>query len=112
MTNEALMELVKQRLELADRARDLEISDLITEALEYCNLKELPEALEPWLRKKVKTIINYEAENGDSSVFDVKSLHEGDTTTNYNVDQVSRETIYGLSEADKSVLRRYRRLRP
>ena len=112
MTNEALIALVKQRLEITDRGRDLDISDLITEVLEYCNLTELPEALEPWLRKKVKTIINYEAENGADSVFDVKSLHEGDTTTNYNVDQVSRETIYGLSEADKSVLRRYRRLRP
>jgi hypothetical protein len=111
VTKEELTVLVKEHLNISGSDRDLDISDLITAALEYCNIPELPEALEPWLRKKVKTIINYEAENGDSSVFDVKSLHEGDTTTNYNVDQVSRETIYGLSKADKAVLQRYRRLR-
>ncbi len=112
MTNEALMELVKQRLEITDGTRDLEISDLITEALEYCNLAELPAALEPWLRKKIKTIINYETENGADSVFDVKSLHEGDTSVTYNIDEDhSRDAIYGLSKQDKSTLRRYRRLR-
>lgn len=111
MTNEAMIALVKQHLNIINNTRDLDISDLITVALEYCNLTELSEALEPWLRKKVKTIINYETENGISTVFDVKSIHEGDTSTSYNVEQINRETIYGLSEADQAVLRRYRRLR-
>lgn len=111
MTKEELTALVKEHLNILGSDRDLDISDLITAALEYCNISELPESLEPWLRRKLKTIFNYEAENGVDGVFDVKSIHEGDTTINYNVDQVSRETIYGLSDADKVVLRRYRRLR-
>ncbi|MDF2907470.1 MAG: Bacteriophage family, putative packaging [Herbinix sp.] len=106
-----LIKLVKANLKITNTSRDLDISDLILEAQSFCNIAELPATLEPWLRKKVKTIINYEAESGTDAVFDVKSIHEGDTTTTYNVDQVSKETIYGLSEADKAILRRYRGLR-
>lgn len=106
-----LIKLVKTNLKITNTSRDLTISDIILEALSFCNLTELPEALEPWLRKKVKTIINYEAENGTDAVFDVKSIHEGDTSTTYNIDEVSRETVYGLSKKDKECLRRYRRLR-
>jgi len=102
---------VKTNLGIEDDSKDLIISDIIQEVLNYCNITDIPEALEPFIRKKVKTIINYENENGTETVFDVKSIKEGDTSITYNTDEVSRETIYGLSEQDRAVLKRFRRLR-
>lgn len=111
MIKTELIALVKTNLKITDITRDLIISDTIQEALNYCNLTELPVEAEPYIRKKVQTVINYEAENGTSSVFDVKSIKEGDTSTTYNVDEVSKETVYGLSKKDKECLRTFRRLR-
>lgn len=111
MTKEALITLVKANLKITDDTKDLIISDVIQEVMNYCNLAKLSEALEPFIRKKVQTIINYEKENGTEAVFDIKSIKEGDTSITYDTVQVSRETIYGLSDKDKSALRRFRRLR-
>lgn len=112
MTTVELIALVKTKLNITDTTKDLIISDAIQEALNYCNLTELPDGAEPYIRKKVKGIINYEAENGATSVFDVKSIKEGDTSITYNVDdKTSKETIYGLSDKDKESLRKFRRLR-
>lgn len=106
-----LIALVKENLGLENTDKDLIIKDVIQDTLNYCNLKELPEELEPYIRKKVQSIINYEKENGTESVFDVKSLKEGDTSITYNVEQVSKETVYGLSKEDKKRLQEFRRLR-
>lgn len=107
-----LIELVKTNLSITDNTKDLIITDSICEAMNYCNLSELPTELEPFIRKKVKGIINYEVENGTTSVFDVKSIKEGDTSITYNVsDDTSKETVYGLSKKDKECLRKFRRLR-
>ena len=111
MTTVELTTLVKTNLKITGTTRDLLIADVIQDALNYCNLAELPVEAEPYIRKKVQTIITYEAENGTDSVFDVKSIKEGDTSITYNTDQVSREMIYGLSDKDKSALRCFRRLR-
>ena len=111
MPIEEMLELVKERLGIEDDSKDLLIEDVIRECLSYCNLKEVPAELEPFVRRKVKTILDYEAENGANVVFDVKSIKEGDTSITYNTDEVSRETIYGLSDQDKRLLARYRRLR-
>lgn len=112
MLTEELIASVKINLEIKDSTKDLIIKDTIQEALNHCNLKELPEELEPYIRKKVQNIINYEAENGTTSVFDVKSIKEGDTSITYNVDdKTSKETIYGLSDGDKKTLQQFRRLR-
>ncbi|MGE4274104.1 MAG: DNA-packaging protein [Desulfitobacterium sp.] len=110
MLTDELRELVKTNLGIVDTAKDLTITDVIHDTLSYCNLSELPAELEPYIRKKVKTIIDYEAENG-SAVFDVKSIKEGDTSITFNTDQVSKETIYGLSSNDRKALQRYRRTR-
>lgn len=106
-----LVALVKENLEIHGTDRDLIIKDVIQEVLNYCNLKELPEELEPFIRKKVQGIMAYETENGTSSVFDVKSIKEGDTSVTYNTDNVSKETVYGLSKEDKKRLQEFRRLR-
>jgi hypothetical protein len=109
--NTEFMQLVKDNLNIVDNTKDLIVSDIMLEMMSYCNLSELTETMEPFARKKVKAIIDYEAENGSSVVFDVKSLKEGDTSITYNVDaDHSRETVYGLSKKDKESLRKFRRL--
>jgi hypothetical protein len=112
MSNEEMLALVKEHLEIEDDSKNLIITDVMQEVMNYCNLAELPAELEPFIRKKVQTIINYEAENGTNVVFDVKSIKEGDTSIAYNVDSdFSKETIYGLSGKDKKVLQLFRRTR-
>ena len=112
MITELLIEKVKEKLNISDNDKDIMIADIIQEALIFCNLSELPEPLEPFIRKKVQNIMNYEAENGGNSVFDIKSIKEGDTSITYNVDEkISKETVYGLSDRDKATLRGFRRLR-
>lgn len=112
MLTQELIEKVKENLDIFDMTKDLLISDVIQETLNYCNLKELPIMLEPFIRKKVKLIIDYEKENGDSVVFDVKSIKEGDTSISYNVDdKTSKDTVYGLSDRDKKTLQQFRRTR-
>lgn len=112
MQTSELIERVKDRLKILDSSRDILIEDVIQEAMNFCNLKELPIELEPFIRKKVQGIINYEAENGTAVVFDVKSIKEGDSSITYNVDEkTSKETVYGLSSEDKKRLRVFRRLR-
>lgn len=112
MTKELMIALVKTNLKISDNTKDLIISDVIQEVLNYCNLTEIQAELEPFIRKKVSSIINYEAENDTTSVFDVKSIKEGDTSITYNVDdKTSKETIYGLSDRDKKTLQQFRRTR-
>ena len=66
MTLSEMRETVKENLKLTDDTRDLDISDVIFNVCDYCNLNqnELPELLEPYIRKKVKGIINYETVKG------------------------------------------------
>lgn len=111
MTRDEMIAKVKENLKIDNDEKDLIISDVIQEVISYCNLKDLPEEIEPFIRRKVKTIMYYEKENGTEAVFDVKSIKEGDTSITYNTDEVSRETIYGLSDKDKQVLMQYRRMR-
>lgn len=110
MTIEEMLTRVKANLKIDDDSKDLIIADVIQEVLNYCNLKEPPAELEPFIRRKVKTIIAYEKENGDN-VFDVQTIREGDISITYDTKQTSRETIYGLSDNDKKALMRFRRLR-
>lgn len=111
MTRDEMIAKVKENLKIDNDEKDLIISDVIQEVISYCNLKDLPEEIEPFIRRKVKTIMYYEKENGTEAVFDVKSIKEGDTSITYNTDEVSRETIYGLSDSDKNTLQQFRRLR-
>ena len=112
MVTSELITLIKTNLKINDDTKDLIINDTIQDALNYCNLKGLPIELEPYIRKKVQAIINYELENGTTSIFDIKSISEGDTSITYNVDEnISKETIYGLSITDKLALQSFRRTR-
>lgn len=112
MSKEEMLALVKDNLEIEDNSKDFLITDVIQDVINYCNLVDLPDELEPFIRRKVKNIMNYEAENGAGAVFDVKSIKEGDTSITYNVDgSTSKETIYGLSDRDKKTLQAFRRTR-
>ncbi|QHI72895.1 head-tail connector protein [Aminipila terrae] len=128
-----LISKVKTNLNITDASRDLAIKDILQNVMDYCNLPkipveitaerqgitaeeayaliDLPVELEPFVRKKLQGIINYEAENGTDTVFDVKSIKEGDTNITYNVDQnFSKDAVYGLSDVDKKALHRFRRV--
>lgn len=111
MSKEEMLAKVKTNLKITDETKDLIITDAIQDIMNFCNIGELPEAIEPFVRKKAQTIINYELENGTGNVFDVKSIKEGDTSITYNTDEVSKETVYGLSKEDKKRLQEFRRVR-
>ena len=112
MVKEDMLQLIKDNLKLQTEDYDLVIMDFIQETGTYCNLEELPEALEPFVRKKIKGIIDYEAFKGPGYQQEIASIKEGDGSITYATGgSNSREGIYGLSDADKTVLRRYRRLR-
>lgn len=98
-------------MKLVDDLTDLIILDMIQEVKSYCNLSELSMEHEPFLRKKVKTIFDYEKEYGNSSVMDIKSIKEGDVSITYNVEENFKDTIYGLSENDKKFLKCFRKVR-
>lgn len=112
MTVEETVALVKEHLSITDTKKDLLIKDRINDVLNYCNLSEIPERLEPFIRKKTKAVIDYESFAGTQSVFDVKSQTEGESSWSYNVSEDNcKDTIYGLSEKDKKELKPFRRLR-
>lgn len=114
MTKSKMLIAVKNNLKLQDDTRDLDISDVILSICDYCNLDPdcLPELLEPVIRKKVKGIIDYEAVKGTGYQQDISAIKEGDGSITYATGGSNgRDGIYGLSDADKSSLRRFRRLR-
>jgi hypothetical protein len=113
MTSEEMKALIKKNLDLQDDNRDLLISDVILDIRTYCYLPEyLPEDLEPFARKKVKGIIDYEAANGSGYLPEVASIKEGDGSITWaQTEGNTKASIYGLSESDKTFLRRFRRLR-
>ena len=84
-----LLKSVKARLTIQeeDTSQDAlikeEIEDLVVEVLEYCSLKELPRALDPFVKRKVVSYIKSGA-TGVVGEWDeeVKSVSRGDTTIN------------------------------
>ena len=114
MTSSEMLEKVKSNLKLEDDTRNLDISDVILSVCDYCNLsqEELPDLLEPIIRKKVQGIIEYEIVKGTGYQQDISSIKEGDGSITYSTNgSNSREGIYVLSDTDKTALRRFRRLR-
>ena len=114
MTKTEMLAAVKANLNIDDDMRDLGISDVILHVCDYCNLSQddIPDLPEPFVRKKFKGIIDYETAKGTGYQQDISSIKEGDGTITYATDSGnSREGIYGLSDSDKTALRRFRRLR-
>lgn len=77
---------IKKRLSIVDEDQDdliqEEIEDLITEICSYCNIKEIPKALEPFIKRKVVAYIK-SGVTGVQGEWDeqVKSITRGDVTT-------------------------------
>lgn len=57
MVKAEMLQLVKDNLKLQTEDYDLAIMDLIQDCCSYCNLEELPNALESFVRKKIKRMI-------------------------------------------------------
>lgn len=114
MTADEMAGRVKRNLRLDTDDHDLKIYDVIQEVCGYCSLLPdcLPDALEPFVRKKVQGMIAYEDVNGTGYTPEVASIKEGDGSITWaQTEGNTKAGIYGLSEADKKALRRYRRLR-
>lgn len=114
MTASEMKETIKNNLGIRDDTRDLLVSDVTLTICDYCNLNQqcIPDILEPVIRKKVKSIIDYEVSNGEGYHPEVASMKEGDGSITWaQTDGNTKASIYGLSEADKQALRRHRRLR-
>ena len=114
MNSNEMLQTVKQNLRLGTEDHDLIISDLILTVCDYCNLDPdcVPDILEPFVRKKAKGIIDYEAVEGTGYNPEIASIKEGDGSITWaQTEGNTKASIYGLSEADKKALRRHRRLR-
>lgn len=114
MTTSEIMGTVKNNLGIQDDKSDLLISDVILMVCDYCNLEPdcIPDILEPFVRKKAKGIIDYEAAEGTGYNPEIASIKEGDGSITWaQTDGNTKASIYGLSESDKAGLRRHRRLR-
>ena len=102
-----LLKSVKARLTIQeeDTSQDAlikeEIEDLVVEVLEYCSLKELPRALEPFVKRNVVSYIK----SGTTGVVggwdeEVKSISRGDTTINMLTTK-ERLTVEDVKVLDK-----------
>lgn len=113
MTSTEMLKTVKKNLRL-DGRQDLTISDVINAVCEYCSLRQnrIPDILEPFIRKKVKGIIDYEEFNGTGYKPELQSLKEGDGSITWaQTEGNTKVSIYELNDSDKKLLRRHRRLR-
>lgn len=114
MDREKMLDTVKMNLRLKTEDHDLMISDMIQSVCGYCNipLDDIPEELEPLIRRKVKGIMDYEAVRGPGFNPEVASIKEGDGSITWaQTDGNTKASIYGLNASDKQDLRRFRRLR-
>ena len=114
MTTSEIMGTVKNNLGIQDDKSDLLISDVILMVCDYCNLEPdcIPDILEPFVRKKAKGIIDYEAAEGTGYNPEIASIKEGDDGITWaQTEGNTKASIYGLSANDEASLRRHRRLR-
>lgn len=112
MDKETTIAAVKLALGIQDSSRDQLISDIYTNAITYMNLDELPDALEPFVRAKVKRVMDYEAQVGEGLAVDVTAQTEGKCSWTFATDENNcRDAIYGFGASDFSQLRRFRKTR-
>lgn len=72
--------------------------DLIQDCCSYCNLEELPNALEPFVRKKIKRMIDYETAKGTGYQQDIASIKEGDGSITYATVAVTAVRAYTVCQ--------------
>lgn len=113
MTKSEMLIAVKNNLKLQDDTRDLDISDVIFSICDYCNLN--PDCfLNCWNQlsgKKSKgSLIMRQSEEPDTSRIYQPSKKAMEVLPMPQA-AVTADGIYGLTDADKSSLRRFRRLR-
>lgn len=109
MSSNDMVLLIKQNLQLGENDKDLMIRDMIMTVCSYCNRKEPIEELEPFIRKKVQDVLQFEQSPVHAFPLGVKSIKDGDGSITFD-ESINKETIYGLSDKDKLYLRRFRKL--
>lgn len=116
MTKERMILYVKDNLMamgVTDQNMELFISDALTSAITYCNLgNDIPEEMEPYLRRKVKNMINYQSADRKGTPSNIASIKEGDGAITFFYDASNtEEAVFGLSDSDKKQLKAFRRLK-
>lgn len=109
MTKNEMVAFVKENLGLQDTSKDLLIVDRIQDVCSYCNLKEIPEELEPFIRRKVEQILLVERSPANATLYGVTSMKEGDSSITFD-NKMDYSSLYGLTEQEKKNLRPYRKL--
>lgn len=109
MTKNKMVAFVKENLGLQDTSKDLLIADRIQDVCSYCNLKEIPEELEPFIRRKVEQILLVERSPANATLYGVTSMKEGDSSITFD-NKMDYSSLYGLTEQEKKNLRPYRKL--
>lgn len=103
---------IKSNLHIMDTSRDMLISDILQNILNYCNLAEIPEELETFICAKVKRVMDYEAEFGSGNTIDVVSQTEGNCSWTFSTDENNTiDSVYGFSKSDFSRLKLFRKTR-
>ena len=93
-----------------DVALQFSIDDAVQTALNYCNLKELPDGLiSTCYRMSIDIFRNENFGNEDSGVF-VSSISEGDTSTSFKLKETESNYTDSILKNYSSKLNRYRKL--
>lgn len=112
MDKDTTIQTVKTNLQLTDNTRDQLIGDIWQNTVNYINWEGVPEELEPFVRSKVKGVIDYEAQFGAGNVLDVVSQTEGKCSWTFNISGTSSiDSVYGFSKSDFGRLNTFRKLR-
>lgn len=103
---------IKAVLGIKDDSKDIlldyYIESVSNDVKNYCNLNDIPESLEMFIKKKVISIFKYEL----SEYKGVKSISEGDTRLEFAIEGNGEESkIYSLNDNDRKELRNFRKVK-
>ena len=105
-----MLEQIKIVLCITDTSKDnlinYYINSISSEIMNYCNLKSIPTSLESFIQNKVISIFRFESNEYKG----LKSLTEDDVKLEFAIENNGAETmVYSLNDADKKILRNFRR---
>lgn len=105
-----MLEQIKIVLGITDTSKDnlinYHIKNISNEVMNYCNIKAIPTNLESFIQNKVISIFRYESNENKG----IKSMVEGDVKLEFAIENNGADTmVYSLNDADKKVLRNFRR---
>lgn len=107
-----MREYIKAVLGIKDNSKDIlidyHIESVSNDVKNYCNLNDIPESLEMFIKKKVISIFKYEF----SEYKGIKSISEGDTRLELSIEYNGEESkVYSLNDNDRKELRNFRKVK-